>query len=473
MKNNSPIAVITTAIILFTVTASLFIIPRIKKDNHSEDICEHQYQIISQTQPDEFNPGLTNYKCSKCGDEKAKRVKSTSVLPQIFFNGSIVGIDKDSEVLVKAEYFDKDKTFQTFATMKYQGHTSMLYKKKNYTVKFYNDENKKEKNKVSFHGWKESNKFCLKANYIDFSQSRNIVSANIWSDVVATRKSIDKNIEKLQNYGSIDGYPVMVFINDEYQGIYTMNIPKDDDTYDIGNDPGEALFVINSANSAASHFKSTLSEGDRKSIFDLEYCYGENENNTEWAYQSLNNLISFVKENDGDLFKAGIDKYLDIDSAIDYLLTTYYLGLTDNFAKNALLLTYNGEKWIFSLYDMDTAFGLAFDGTGFFNPDYQIPQKTQSGKFSSSTDSLLWDKLLQNFYTEICERYTDLRHTVLQNDGVVKRYDDFIKSIPQKYYEKDLEIWGEIPLHNENNIEQIYKYLEKRSALLDDFFAIK
>ena len=28
---------------------------------------------------------------------------------------------------------DKDKTFQTFATMKYQGHTSMLYNKKNYT----------------------------------------------------------------------------------------------------------------------------------------------------------------------------------------------------------------------------------------------------------------------------------------------------------------------------------------------------
>ena len=38
-------------------------------------------------------------------------------------------------------------------------------------------------------------------------------------------KNKNKYISELQYYGTIDGFPIMVFINDKYQGIYTMNIP--------------------------------------------------------------------------------------------------------------------------------------------------------------------------------------------------------------------------------------------------------
>ena len=184
-------------------------------------------------------------------------------------------------------------------------------------------------------------------------------------------------------------------------------------------------------------------------------------------------MISFTVNNDGAEFKAGIGKYLDVDSAIDYLLTTYYLGFTDNFAKNALLLTYNGQTWIFSLYDMDTAFGLSFDGTKFYEPDYQIPERLSNGSITSSTGSLLWDKLLQNYYPEIRERYIELRQTVFQNENIIKRYESFINIIPQTYFEKDLEIWGNIPLHEKNNIKQMRAYLLERSSLLDMFFMSK
>ena len=469
-KSNSWLSFIVTVTALIAVTICILIIPFIKRSKNSASVCGHEYKEVNQIVAGEFNPGYIIYKCSKCGDEKTERIKSVGILPQMYFDGNIEGIGKDSEVIIKAEYIDEEKSFQTVATLKYQGHTAMMYDKKNYTVKFYEDENKSKKNKVSLHGWKESNKYCLKANYIDFSQSRNIVSANIWRDVVASRKDIDKNIADLQYYGAIDGYPIMLFMNDEYQGIYTMNIPKDDDTYNIGNDQNEALFVINSSNSDSAYFKSTLSDDDKKSVFDLEYCWGEDEGNTDWAYQSINNLISFVMTHNGQEFKTGIEKYLDVNSAIDYLLTTYYLGLTDNFAKNALMLTYNGEKWIFSLYDMDTAFGLAFDGTKFYEPDFQLPKRNNDGSISSSTGSLLWDRMLQCFYPEICERYKELRETVFQNENVIKRYNDFIDSIPNNYFEKDLEIWKDLPLHNENNIEQMRSFLSTRSSLLDVFF---
>lgn len=464
-SSKNVIAAIATVVVITAVIVMAVVMTQPKTKNPEK--CNHTFEKVEEKTASEFSPGVVKYRCTNCKEEKKELLNATGKLPQLYLDGTTDGIGKDSEVFVKADYIDGKDSFQSNSTIKYQGHTSMNYDKKNYTIKFFEDEKGEDKNKVSVHGWKKSSKYCLKANYIDFSQSRNIVSANIWTDVVGTRKNIDKNIAELQNYGAIDGYPIMLFINNKYQGTYTMNIPKDDDTYEIGDDENEALFVINSPNSKSSYFKAKLTENDKKEIYDLEYCGGDDDS---WAYNSLDNLIDFVIKNDGEKFRKGADKYLDVESAIDYLVTTYYLGLTDNFAKNALLLTYNGDKWILSMYDMDTAFGLAFDGSGIYKPDYLLPKKTAKGKLDSASDSLLWDRILNNYSKEIKSRYFELRKNVLKNENVLKRFETFINGIPKNYYEKDLELWGDIPLHKENNINQIKDFMNKRSKLLDEFF---
>ena len=199
----------------------------------------------------------------------------------------------------------------------------------------------------------------------------------------------------------------------------------------------------------------------------MEYYYGDDDS---WAYDSLDNLIDFVIKNDGESFKKGIGNYLDVDAAIDYLITTYYLGLTDNFAKNVLLITYNGERWIPSLYDLDTACGLAFDGSKIYGTDYPLPKKNDDGTLDSSSDSLLWDRILNNYSAEIKARYQELRKGTLDTEKTISKFETFISGIPHEYNDKDLEIWGDIPLHDKNNFEQIKSYLSERSSLLDKFF---
>ena len=470
MKNKKAkniLIVSITLAVLIGATVALILATRKPPDKVNPAQCSHNFEETESVAASEFAPGTITSQCSLCGEEKTERQYATGELPQIYFDGALEGIGKDSAVPMKAEYIDSDQTFTSFATIKYQGHTAMNYDKKNFTLKFFNNENGKDKNKVALHGWEKSSKYCLKANYIDFSQSRNVVSNNIWSEVVYSRKNLDSNIADLPFKGAIDGYPVMVFINNIYQGVYTMNIPKDDDTYNIGNDKGEALFVINSPSSDSAHFKSNLTEEDKKTIFDLEYCYGDDDT---WAYDSLDNLIDFVIKNDSENFKNGIGKYLDVDAAIDYLITTYYLGLTDNFAKNVLLITYDGEKWIPSLYDLDTAGGLAFDGSKIYGTDYLLPQKNADGTLDSSSDSLLWDRILNNYTAEIKARYQELRKGALDTEKTISQFETFISGIPGEYYDKDLEIWGDIPLHDKNNFEQIKSYLSERSGLLDKFF---
>ena len=467
IKTKNILIVSITLAVLIGATVALILATRKPQTKENLSQCSHHFEVIESVVASEFAPGTTKYKCSQCGEQKTERQYATGELPQIYFDGTLEGIGKDSAVPMKAEYVDGEQNFTSFATIKYQGHTAMNYDKKNFTLKFFEDENGKDKNKVALHGWEKSNKYCLKANYIDFSQSRNVVSNNIWSEVVSSRKNLDSNIADLQFKGAIDGYPIMVFINNEYQGIYTMNIPKDDDTYNIGDDEGEALFVINSPSSDSAHFKSKLTKEDKKTIFDLEYCYGDDDS---WAYDSLDNLIDFVIKNDGESFKKGIGKYLDVDAAIDYLITTYYLGLTDNFAKNILLITYNGEKWIPSLYDLDTACGLAFDGSKIYGTDYLLPKKNEDGTLDSSSYSLLWDRILNNYSAEIKARYQELRKGTLDTENSINKYKAFIDGIPSAYYDKDLEIWGDIPLPDKNNFKQIKSYLSERSSLLDKFF---
>ena len=466
-KTTNILIVSITLAVLICATVALILATRKPSDKVNPSECDHHFEVTDSVSASEFAPGKTNYKCSICGEEKTERKNATGKLPQIYFDGTLDGIGKDSAVPMKAEYVDSNQNFDSFATIKYQGHTAMNYDKKNYTLKLFEDENNKEKYKVSLHGWNKSNKYCLKANYIDFSQARNVISNNIWSEVVSSRKNLDSNIADLQFKGAIDGYPIMVFINDEYQGVYTMNIPKDEDTYNIGDDEGEALFVINSPSSDSAHFKSKLTEEDKKTIYDLEYCYGDDDS---WAYNSLDNLIDFVIKNDGESFKKGIVNYLDVDAAIDYLITTYYIGVTDNFAKNVLLITYNGEKWIPSLYDLDTACGLAFDGSKNYGADYLLPKKSADGSLDSASDSLLWDKILNNYPNEIKARYFELRKGALDTEKTISKFETFINGIPRECYDKDLEIWGDIPLHDKNNIEQIKSYLSERSSLLDKFF---
>lgn len=468
-KNNKKnwIAVILTVIVLTVAVVLIVVLPKKASPNNNPSTCDHHYEVIDEITADEFTPGKTIFKCTNCGSEKTERINATGSLPQLYLDGDMQGIAKDNEVFVKADYVDGDDSFAVDSKIKYQGHTSMLYDKKNYTIKLYSDDSFSDKKKVSLHGWDKCSKFCLKANYIDFSQARNIVSNNIWSDVVKSRRNLDSNIARLQFNGAIDGYPIMLFVNGEYQGIYTMNVPKDEDTYEIGDSEGEALFVINSPDSDSAHFKSEITDEDRKTIFDLEYSFDDNK---ELPFESVNRFIRFVINNDGEDFKTGISDYLDVDSAIDYLITAYYLGLTDNFNKNVLLLTYDGQKWIVSLYDMDTAFGLAFDGAKIYEPDYQTPSKNNGGLIDSGTDNLLWDRIINNYPDEVKARYTELRSSVLDNAAVISRYETFINQIPQSYYEKDLEIWGDIPLHKENNVEQIKSYLEVRTQILDNFF---
>jgi hypothetical protein len=133
-------------------------------------------------------------------------------IPKVFITGPMP-TTKDN-VLAEMTYISNTLNFNSYIEIKCQGTSSMKYPKKNYTVKLYDDDERTISQKHNFKHWGKQSKFCLKANWIDLSHSRNVVSARIWSDIVKSRSNYSELPELLctsPNHGAIDGFFVKVF----------------------------------------------------------------------------------------------------------------------------------------------------------------------------------------------------------------------------------------------------------------------
>ena len=149
--------------------------------------------------------------------------------PLVFFTG-VKPTTKDN-VLAEMVYISKGKIIKAYVKIKCQGSSSMNYAKKNFTVTLYQDEARTIPLYLEFKDWGiKVNKFVLKADWIDHSHSRNVCTARIWKDIVESRPDYDTLPEELKNapgHGAIVGFPIAVYYNGNYEGIYNCNIGKD------------------------------------------------------------------------------------------------------------------------------------------------------------------------------------------------------------------------------------------------------
>ena len=165
-----------------------------------------------------------------------------------------------------------------------------------------------------FPGYGEQSKYTLKANYVDYSETRNVVSGDIWGDIVRARK-IQSQLSNLTNGGAVDGYPVLVFQNGSYQGLYTLNLSKDGYMFGMDDETKlEALISTGTWNNSVAlkeHIASDWSNG-----WEIEYCSTEDlDEGTSWVATSFNEFMDFLNNNDGETLKEGLEQYVDIEAA--------------------------------------------------------------------------------------------------------------------------------------------------------------
>ena len=403
--------------------------------------------------------------CTRCGWQADPEI--ISELPRIDLSGSMDGISKDQRITLRFAYQSGNQQFSCYAFTTWQGHSSLAYPKKNYTVRLYADESITQKYRLHLGNWQLEHKYILKANYLDGSQVRNLIAARLWGDMAKTRPNLSARLRSTSNFGAVDGFPVTLWHNGVFQGLYTLNLHKDEDLYGMGGTARDAVVIANARTMDESLFRAPAAFAEDVSDWELEYC-GTDEDNA-WAKESFNDLIRFVISSDDETFRSGLSAHLDVESAIDYLLFLYVTGLEQNAAKDLVLIKYEGTPWMATVYDMEHAFGLSADGSSALDPSLFLPSMGE-GACSSGTDSLLWDRLLQLYAPEIRQRWQTLRQNVLAQDTLIAQASALLNAIPPEASEKDRALYPERCLM-ENPDQQILAYIQQRLSLLDAAFA--
>lgn len=391
-------------------------------------------------------------------------------IPVVGIDGILPEAKAEGELDVTITYKSATDKFTSYGTVKVQGDSSATYPKKNFTIKLFSDSSRKTKLKKQFKDWdKERNKFVLKANWIDHSHARNIVNARLWTQMVKSRSDYDSLPTALKNGNkAIDGFPVKVYNNGVYMGLYTWNLPKDS-LYGVDDDE-EANAIVQSEGGGYSGANLW-----RASTMGTKWSDELHDEITIPVAIGFDALLDFVYTSSDATFVSDFSTHFDKQSVIDQYILIYLGCIVDNIGKNQTFFTYDSEFWYGGMYDMDGTWGLPpWNITGWksaetvFQDDYSAVAEGDG-----HTTNLLYDRVESLFHDDIVARYQELRASVLSADNINSEFEKFMSPIPPYVYEEDYASttgngdFTDIPLKTTNNILQIRQFVIDRLEYVD------
>lgn len=410
-------------------------------------------------------------------------------IPVLYLWGSNILSLKDKSKTLKNEVkysFPAYGVSGIVEKFKVQGASSAGFPKKNYTLNL-------DKDFEAFKGYGKNHKYVIKANYIDPSQTLNVVGARLWGAIRNTHKRSDTGIlnsngDRLVDdngsrivaetdpqlsiggtYGAVDGFPIAVYINNQYWGLYSFNIPKDDWMAKMPKKSNNKYAIVDTVWAPQGAFKQ---ETEFKDQMELQFCSTKD---TTWAKNSINALIRAVMAHYDtvDTFNQTISPLLDLDSAIDYYIYSVLVNNDDGIFRNYLLQTFDGKKWYFAAYDLDSIFGRT--------PDFleHTPSKSDTSDwrdhgvtFENVTDAnRLFYQLWKFYKDDILSRMKTLISGILSDAEIDKAFVDYALHIPLNAYIAELDVWPSTPNTSVDNVNRVARwYMQRLDFLKKKYF---
>ena len=325
--------------------------------------------------------------------------------------------DKSTYYPATLTFTDGSKTFTMDIEIKPQGTSSLHAPKKNFTVKFAEEVELVD-------SWGAQKKYVLKADYIDPTCSGNVVSAKLAAEM---NKKYGV-LEDTPNYGVIDGFPIAVQINGEDAGIFNLTIPKDAWLFNMDESNPNHLVLACEGWSEASRLQTAVIDYEADWSFEI----GEANDANKAAFERL---VTFLTTADDETFVRDFDQYLDLDACLNYICFINAAYAKDNVAKNMLMVTYDGQIWYPTLYDLDSLWGIDAMGTGLMEAD---------GAWQNdllSNGNLMLYRVNYYFGDQVRQRYQELRETILSKEHILESFEDYAAQIPQAYYDINNALW--------------------------------
>ena len=403
-----------------------------------------------------------------------------------------------------------------------QGSSSMGFIKKNGAIDICNDEWEGDDTfKVKFGDWVAFDSFHLKAYYTDFFKGVSVMAYKLADEVELSRDVLvnrpwkrqllanytfgtDQTNSEQVNDLSLqldneakchpDAFPCIVYLDNEFYGIYAFSIKKHRDNYHMNKGIAEHIHLDGTLNGNTiwngtidwtafeiRNPKNLYYKEAHKGTYEYDAdiaqaeIAGDDEVNAWIAAGELpdgtkvsskiakrlkttakvkNYIIRLSKalavinaETDTAKRKTLFESYFDAPSLVDYEIVQLATGDTDGFNKNWQWITLDGIHWSVCEYDKDMSFG------GYFTGQFTQVAPTKGGWVGNSNSTPM-DLTISLYKDDIVSMWKELTNSkILTADNIISIANDWIKRIGTDNFKQEYKKWDEAPCCRANLID--------------------
>ncbi|HBR1090018.1 TPA: CotH kinase family protein, partial [Klebsiella pneumoniae] len=347
-----------------------------------------------------------------------------------------------------------------------QGNTSAQYGKKNLNIEFFNSD-RSDNVKVKLGDVMPLDTLTFKANWIDASHCRNIMNYRLWEQIVRSRTSFPQYETDNKFYGLYGakgvlngskgfpmGYECVLYVNGDFYGIGHLLSGKKRDSYAIDKNTETEILLDNSEWHDVTKSVEAITAGN------IEVKAPKTV--TSVTTQKLTNWDSFCTALIGGT-TTNLATMTDKQNIIDFMLMVQFISANDllsgNSIKNVQVFSYTGDKWYFMPYDLDTCYGLKWDGTAIVTP-------------ASSDDRLsgsFWKAVISGYGQDAMNsRYAELRNNnIFTVQNIARLIREIQTMFPSTLFTMEWAKWASIPSIGVTSASQIIEWVEERLDFLD------
>ena len=399
---------------------------------------------------------------------------------------------KQDDIEAEIEYNDKDGNyFRKPVILNAQGSSSMTYYVKNMAIDIADG------SEIKFGDFPTQDSFHLKKYYIDAFRGQCVVGYWLMEQVYKSRPIGQQypyeysysNDSVTDGFGDVkkdfftgakchpDGFPIIItWINsntgeETWMGVYTWNLKKSKEVYQCDKKKAENIILDGTVNTSTlfggiinwSAFeirnpKNLIDINGNKYDGDNPKELSETDKNSKKVKDYITRLSGVVAALRASNTKETFEQYFLPQTFIDYYLVSQVLFNHDGFGKNWIWVTYDGLHWTPTLYDVDSIFGMYWNGI------YVIPNSDNS-TILGIPQCLGLDKLYSD---EISKRYKELMDKgIFSVDNIVKLLNSWINKIGYSNIEKEFEVYSQTPSYRDSHISKNWKLLEYSTSLND------
>ncbi|RZL11515.1 MAG: T9SS type A sorting domain-containing protein [Hymenobacter sp.] len=347
---------------------------------------------------------------------------------------------------------------QSATGIEIRGAFSQSYPKKSYELSLWADTLGATDRDLSLLGMRTDNKWNLQAMYNDQLRLRLKVANELWQDV-------HQIYYKAQEPNAKNGIALAyteVFINDSYQGIYTLTERIDRKQLKLKKYAnGLAGELYKGASAGVATLFASAPAFDNTSPYWGGFEYKEPSELIDWT--NLNSFVNFVATSSNADFYSQYKSRFNFDNAVDYFIFLNLLRAADNTGKNVYIAKYKaGEPYYYAPWDLDGVLGNSWNGS---NDD-----TTNDLLTNGFYDRLLADNSATGFRAALTSRWAGLRRSVLTQAYItakIKTNNDYL--LRSNVYEREQLAW---PAYQYTAAQLTYptNWLGSRLSYLDSVF---